>query len=726
MLIEGLSEAFTAEALAEGTQTDAGTSPNRVARYIIRNAYGEDVTNHFLHIQTVDGRLTVNPAPITIITGSAEKTFDGTPLTNGDAFVTGLISQDTGTERPNLAFAAADAAGSGCLWGLTGTVQVFGCNPLTGETAFAQVSAGQKLRVFLSDGSAQTILFTVEPIPADQLPEALLRLLSSDEALLARACEEAGWDQADLEARIAALSDGTAAEEERLIENCANVKIMIDSAVTDYSGVPLRLEEAEYIGIHHQEGIGVTATGSQTEAGSSPNTYTIEWGSAKPENYAISEKLGTLTVTECEHQWGAGAEIAPATCAAGGFQVMHCEICGERKTETLPPDPDHHIGGTEWINTAKATCIEPGYSGDAVCVSCGRVVQSGAELPRDPANHIGGRELRDSRIATCAEQGYTGDTICASCRAVLHSGSATPKNSSNHVGGTSVKNTKTATCADNGYSGDTVCNGCGAVLRSGAATPKNSSNHVGGTTVKNTKTATCADNGYSGDTVCNGCGAVLSSGSATPKNPSNHAGGTALQNAKAATCAETGYSGDTVCNGCGAVLNAGNTTPKDSSNHVGGTVTQNARAATCAETGYSGDTVCRSCGAVLSAGSETPKDSTNHTGGIYTAEYLAPTCVSLGYTGNEYCAGCGAYLNYGVDLPYDPDNHESLYTGGGVAPTCTMDGYTAETLCSACGTFISGGEIIPATGHSWVANTSPYIVTTYTCTVCGEVSTTPY
>ena len=726
MLIEGLPEAFTAEALAEGTQTDAGTSPNRVARYMIRNAYGEDVTNHFLHIQTVDGRLTVNPAPITIITGSAEKPFDGTPLTNSDVFVTGLISQDTGTERPNLAFAAADEAGSGCLYGLTGTVQVFGCNPLTGETAFAQVSAGQKLKVFLSDGPALTILFTVEPIPSDQLPEALLRLLSSDEALLARACEEAGWDLAALEARIRALPDNAAADEDHLIENCANVKIMIDSAVTDYSGVPLRLEEAEYIGIHHQEGIDVTATGSQTEVGSSPNTYTIQWGAAKPENYAISEELGTLTVTECEHQWGAGVEIAPATCTAGGFQVKTCEICGERKTETLPMDPNHHTGGTEWINTAEATCAEPGYSGDAVCVSCGKVVQAGAELPKNSANHTGGRELRNPRNATCADQGFTGDTICKGCGAVLRNGSATPKNSSNHVGGTSVKNTKTATCAETGYSGDTVCNGCGAVLRNGSVTPKNFSNHVGGTTTQNTRTATCAETGYSGDTVCNGCGAVLSSGSSTPKSPSNHAGGTALQNEKAATCAEAGYSGDTVCLGCGAVLSSGSATPKDPSNHAGGTVTQNEKPATCTKTGYSGDTVCMSCGAVLSAGSETPKDPSNHTGGIYTSGYQAPTCVSLGYSGDDYCAGCDTYLDSGFSLDIDPNNHESLYTGSGVAPTCTMEGYTAETLCAACGIFVSGGEYIPPTGHSWVANTSPYIVTTYTCTVCGEVSDTPY
>ena len=37
-------------------------------------------------------------------------------------------------------------------------------------------------------------------------------------------------------------------------------------------------------------------TGSQTEAGSSTNTYTMNWGIAKESNYTVTESLGTLTV----------------------------------------------------------------------------------------------------------------------------------------------------------------------------------------------------------------------------------------------------------------------------------------------------------------------------------------------------------------------------------------------------------------------------------------------
>ncbi len=142
VLVEGLPEDFSADVTVEGSQTDAGTSENAIIQYVIRNEAGEDVTDHFSVIHTVNGTLTVEPAPITIWTGSAAKVYDGTPLTNAQA---GIKSDD------NPAVAA--------------------------------------------------------------------------------------------------------------------------------------------------EGISVKATGSRTTVGQSLNTYEIDWGTGKPENYVITEELGTLTVT---------------------------------------------------------------------------------------------------------------------------------------------------------------------------------------------------------------------------------------------------------------------------------------------------------------------------------------------------------------------------------------------------------------------------------------------
>ncbi|MBR2829758.1 MAG: hypothetical protein IKE68_04330 [Solobacterium sp.] len=91
MLVEGLPGDFSADVTVEGSQTDAGTSENAIIQYVIRNEAGEDVTDHFSVIHTVNGTLTVEPAPITIWTGSAAKVYDGTPLTNAQA---GIKSDD--------------------------------------------------------------------------------------------------------------------------------------------------------------------------------------------------------------------------------------------------------------------------------------------------------------------------------------------------------------------------------------------------------------------------------------------------------------------------------------------------------------------------------------------------------------------------------------------------------------------------------------------------------
>ena len=69
-----------------------------------------------------------------------------------------------------------------------------------------------------------------------------------------------------------------------------------------YDGTPLTNDEASISElVAADEGkIEITATGSQTEVGSSKNTYSIDWGDVKPTNYKIVEELGTLEVKEAQ------------------------------------------------------------------------------------------------------------------------------------------------------------------------------------------------------------------------------------------------------------------------------------------------------------------------------------------------------------------------------------------------------------------------------------------
>ena len=70
----------------------------------------------------------------------------------------------------------------------------------------------------------------------------------------------------------------------------APVTITTGSASKEYDGTALTKDEAEITGLVNKETATVTATGSQTEVGSSANTYSIDWGTTKKDNYEVTEE----------------------------------------------------------------------------------------------------------------------------------------------------------------------------------------------------------------------------------------------------------------------------------------------------------------------------------------------------------------------------------------------------------------------------------------------------
>ncbi len=78
----------------------------------------------------------------------------------------------------------------------------------------------------------------------------------------------------------------------------APLTVTTGSAGKTYDGTALTSAEIAMEGLVNGETVTGTATGSQTEVGVSDNTYTLAWGAVKASNYAITGKLGTLTVTE--------------------------------------------------------------------------------------------------------------------------------------------------------------------------------------------------------------------------------------------------------------------------------------------------------------------------------------------------------------------------------------------------------------------------------------------
>ena len=99
--VSELPEGYTlekAESSASATNVADGTVVATADTLVIRNAQGKDVTDK-LKIRKIDGEIQITPAPLSIETGSATKTYDGSALTNATLKVDGLVAGDVVTGR---------------------------------------------------------------------------------------------------------------------------------------------------------------------------------------------------------------------------------------------------------------------------------------------------------------------------------------------------------------------------------------------------------------------------------------------------------------------------------------------------------------------------------------------------------------------------------------------------------------------------------------------------
>jgi hypothetical protein len=76
----------------------------------------------------------------------------------------------------------------------------------------------------------------------------------------------------------------------------ATLTVTTPDASKTYDGTALTAE-GSISGLAEGETVTLTTTGTQTEVGSSSNTYTLDWGTVNQNNYTVQETLGTLTVT---------------------------------------------------------------------------------------------------------------------------------------------------------------------------------------------------------------------------------------------------------------------------------------------------------------------------------------------------------------------------------------------------------------------------------------------
>ncbi|MGN0055424.1 MAG: MBG domain-containing protein [Atopobiaceae bacterium] len=130
--------------------------------------------------------------------------------------------------------------------------------------------------------------------------------------------------------------------------NPAPLDVYTPNATKEYDGTALtNSKDAHVDGLVNGEKVALKVTGSQTEVGSSQNTYELAWDdaatTAQKSNYTVVEHLGTLTVTEAKTEpTTPAAPVTPSktTPTAPAAQVKEVQKQVAQAKQSLPKTGD--------------------------------------------------------------------------------------------------------------------------------------------------------------------------------------------------------------------------------------------------------------------------------------------------------------------------------------------------------------------------------------------------
>ena len=282
------------------------------------------------------GKLTVSKATVKIETGSAEKDYDGTALTNATAKITGLVSGETATVTATGTITDADTTDNiyEIEWGtakadnyeITEELGTLTVNPLqvTFNLCCPEAVEYQGFRYipewiegYYKDGNdvgEGTIDYIYDSNGRSMAIFGGFTLRGGASlSLYADGCTDVGTYTIVPEA---IFSKGKAENYDITYEfNEMTIYPFSFTVVTGsdekvYDGEPLTCPDVRIVDSYGDTrpesdwdpidielgSITITATGTITDPGDVPNFYSIDWGSANPDNYFVSDDIGTLSV----------------------------------------------------------------------------------------------------------------------------------------------------------------------------------------------------------------------------------------------------------------------------------------------------------------------------------------------------------------------------------------------------------------------------------------------
>ncbi|MCR4933544.1 MAG: FecR family protein [Lachnospiraceae bacterium] len=98
--------------------------------------------------------------------------------------------------RGTFGYVSCDEDGHEYVLTTDGNVHVIGTNPQTGEVKEIDVPAGSKIVVYLyNDRTVDSIMFALEPVTEDEIPEFVIARLQENEELLDKVVNDTGWSK---------------------------------------------------------------------------------------------------------------------------------------------------------------------------------------------------------------------------------------------------------------------------------------------------------------------------------------------------------------------------------------------------------------------------------------------------------------------------------------------------------------------------------------------------
>ena len=293
------------------TGTDAGEYPANFADGTVGKV---DTSKKYIVTEATDGQLVIEKRKVTLTSGSGEKVYDGTALTNGTVTVSGdgFVEGEGATYKVTGTQTNVGKSKNTFTYELNGNTKAINYTITTAEGELEVTPVTDEVVVTIKenagtakyDGTEKTVTgYTVTNISNKLYAEKDFTFNGTAEV---KGTDAGTYDMAlkpeDFTNRNANFSKVTfVIEDGQLVIEKRKVTLTSGSGEKVYDGQPLTNDKVTVggaDGFADGEGAAYDVTGSQTDVGESDNTftYTLNKGT-KADNYTIEKTEGKLKVT---------------------------------------------------------------------------------------------------------------------------------------------------------------------------------------------------------------------------------------------------------------------------------------------------------------------------------------------------------------------------------------------------------------------------------------------